>query len=156
MAACLTRRVCLLCISSRVHVSRGVKTTQIRDFSGSKGTPSSEDTKVHVPTERLTVTYSRSSGPGGQHVNKVNTKAEVRFHVHTADWIPEDIRQKVIEQVCPQKISAIIAEASEKPPEPTEEDIALRAARLKKRKEERLKQKKIHSQTKLSRRVDFD
>ncbi|XP_024120766.1 peptidyl-tRNA hydrolase ICT1, mitochondrial [Oryzias melastigma] len=182
MAACLTRRVCLLCISSRVHVSHGVKTTQIRDFSGSKGTPSSEDTKVHVPTERLTVTYSRSSGPGGQHVNKVNTKAEVRFHVHTADWIPEDIRQKVIEQNrnrmnkagellvsselsrsqhrnlsdCLQKISAIIAEASEKPPEPTEEDIALRAARLKKRKEERLKQKKIHSQTKLSRRVDFD
>lgn len=30
---------------------------------------------------------------------------------------------------CVQKISAIIAEASEKPPEPTAEDIALRAAR---------------------------
>lgn len=30
---------------------------------------------------------------------------------------------------CIQKISAIIAEASEKPREPTEEDVALRAAR---------------------------
>uniref|UniRef100_A0A8C7YFL1 Large ribosomal subunit protein mL62 n=1 Tax=Oryzias sinensis TaxID=183150 RepID=A0A8C7YFL1_9TELE len=141
-----------------------------------------QDTKVHIPAERLTVTYSRSSGPGGQHVNKVNTKAEVRFHVHTADWIPEDIRLKVIEKNrsrmnkagellvssevsrsqhrnlsdCLQKISTILAEASEKPHEPTAEDVAVRAARLKKRKEERLKQKKIHSETKQSRRVDFD
>eukprot|EP00064_Thunnus_orientalis_P013608 superscaffoldBa00002246_g13647 len=57
---------------------------------------------------------------------------------------------------CIQKISAIIAEASEKPREPTAEDIALRAARLEKRNKERLKQKKIHSATKQSRRVDFD
>lgn len=82
---------------------------------------------VYAVVERLTVTYSRSSGPGGQHVNKgeysvkecpegsagfwvqdfhptltVNTKAEVRFHVLTADWIPEDIRLKVIEKVCLQ------------------------------------------------------
>ncbi|RVE59237.1 hypothetical protein OJAV_G00186320 [Oryzias javanicus] len=186
MAACLTRRVCLLCISTRVNAARvrvnGVQSTQVKDFSGAKGTPASEDIKVHIPTERLTVTYSRSSGPGGQHVNKVNTKAEVRFHVHTADWIPEDVRLKLIEQNrnrmnkagellvsselsrsqhrnlcdCLQKISTIIAEASEKPREPTEEDVALRAARLKKRKEERLKQKRIHSETKHRRRVDFE
>lgn len=30
----------------------------------------------------------------------VSTKAEVRFHVHTADWIPEDVRQKIFEKVC--------------------------------------------------------
>ncbi|MEQ2242416.1 Peptidyl-tRNA hydrolase ICT1, mitochondrial, partial [Ilyodon furcidens] len=104
---------------------------------------------------RLTVSYSRSSGPGGQHVNKVSTKAEVRFHVNTADWIPEDVRQKIVEKNknrinkagellvtsevsrsqqrnlsdCLQKISAIIAEASVRPHEPSAEDIALRAAR---------------------------
>lgn len=141
----------------------------------------------------------------------VSTKAEVRFHVQTAEWIPEDVRKKILEKVCfhilwvkkyvwlvdvnfihfyscitvnrkysyslcrlfffnfliftphfdvavqnktritkagellvtselsrsqqrnlsdcIQKISAIIAEASEKPHEPTAEDIALRAAR---------------------------
>ncbi|XP_072229222.1 large ribosomal subunit protein mL62 [Leuresthes tenuis] len=141
-----------------------------------------QDPQVHIPIDRLTVSYSRSSGPGGQHVNKVSTKAEVRFHLHTADWIPEDVRQKILQKNktrinkagellvtsemsrsqqrnlsdCIQKISAIIAEASEKPHEPTAEDIALREARLEKRDKERLKQKKIHSATKHSRRVDFD
>ncbi|KAF3704700.1 Peptidyl-tRNA hydrolase ICT1, mitochondrial [Channa argus] len=57
---------------------------------------------------------------------------------------------------CIQKISAIIAEASKKPHEPTAEDVALRAARLEKRNKERLKQKKINSATKQSRRIDFD
>uniref|UniRef100_A0A8C7YGJ0 Large ribosomal subunit protein mL62 n=1 Tax=Oryzias sinensis TaxID=183150 RepID=A0A8C7YGJ0_9TELE len=180
-AACLTRRVCLLSDKMTVARANSLKLMQINAFSVTKWTHA-EDTKVHIPAERLTVTYSRSSGPGGQHVNKVNTKAEVRFHVHTADWIPEDIRLKVIEKNrsrmnkagellvssevsrsqhrnlsdCLQKISTILAEASEKPHEPTAEDVAVRAARLKKRKEERLKQKKIHSETKQSRRVDFD
>ncbi|XP_042364264.1 peptidyl-tRNA hydrolase ICT1, mitochondrial isoform X2 [Plectropomus leopardus] len=141
-----------------------------------------QDTQVHIPVERLRVSYSRSSGPGGQHVNKVSTKAEVRFHVLTAEWIPADIRQKIFEKNknrinkagellvtselsrsqhrnlsdCIQKISDIIAQASEKPYEPTAEDIALREARLEKGNKERLRQKKIHSATKRSRQVDFD
>lgn len=128
------------------------------------------------------------------YLSLVSTKAEVRFNVHTADWIPEDVRQKIFEKVCCssinyvhkndwilicqsetvtikpkqsaltsnilkqnkncinkagelfvtsdlrrsqqrnlseciQRISAIIAKASEKLPEPTAEDIALRATR---------------------------
>ncbi|KAM6951483.1 large ribosomal subunit protein mL62 [Aplochiton taeniatus] len=131
---------------------------------------------------RLTISYSRSSGPGGQNVNKVSTKAEVRFHVNTADWIPEDVRQKIIAmnrsrvnkagellvtselsrsqqrnlRDCIKKISNIIVEASKKPPEPTTENMALRASRLEKRNNERLKQKKINSAIKQTRRVDFD
>ncbi|XP_015211437.1 large ribosomal subunit protein mL62 isoform X2 [Lepisosteus oculatus] len=135
-----------------------------------------------IPLDRLTVTYSRSSGPGGQHVNKVNTKAEIRFHVQTADWIPEDVRQKIIlknknrinksgELIvtseasryqmrnladCLQKIGDIIAEASLKPKEPSEEDKALRKTRLEKMQQDRLKQKKMHSDLKQSRRVGLD
>ncbi|XP_023646449.1 large ribosomal subunit protein mL62 [Paramormyrops kingsleyae] len=138
--------------------------------------------RLAIPMDRLTVTYSRSSGPGGQHVNKVNTKAEIRFHVQTADWIPDDVRNKIIIQNknrinkvgellvtseasrsqqqnlndCLQKIQDIIAEASQKPHEPTEEDIAIRRARLDYMNKERLKQKKIHSVIKQSRKVDFD
>ena len=38
----------------------------------------SSDTRP-VPSSELTVTFARSSGPGGQNVNKVNTKACVRW-----------------------------------------------------------------------------
>ncbi|KAG7263299.1 hypothetical protein CRUP_016483, partial [Coryphaenoides rupestris] len=108
---------------------------------------------THIPLDRLKVSYCRSGGAGGQHVNKVNTKAEIRFHVQTADWIPEDVRQKILElsknrinkagellvtselsrsqrrnlQDCVQKIAALIAEASVRPPEPSPEDLELRA-----------------------------
>ncbi|RXN05237.1 peptidyl-tRNA hydrolase mitochondrial [Labeo rohita] len=138
--------------------------------------------KLSSLPDKLKITYSRSSGPGGQHVNKVSTKAEVRFHVQTAEWIPEEVRQEIllknktrINKVgelivtseisrsqqrnledCLQKISEMIAEASQQKPEPSEEDLALRAHRLEKRKLERLKQKKIHGATKQARRVDFD
>lgn len=36
-------------------------------------------------------------GPGGQNVNKVNTKAEIRFVVEDADWIPSEVRKRLME-----------------------------------------------------------
>ena len=41
---------------------------------------------ISIPIDRITFNFSRSSGPGGQNVNKVNTKAEIRFVVASADW----------------------------------------------------------------------
>uniref|UniRef100_A0A8C2C4X0 Large ribosomal subunit protein mL62 n=1 Tax=Cyprinus carpio TaxID=7962 RepID=A0A8C2C4X0_CYPCA len=140
------------------------------------------DRLSRIPVDKLKITYSRSSGPGGQHVNKVSTKAEVRFHVQTAEWIPEEVRQEILLknktrvnkagelivtsdisrsqqrnlEDCLQKISEMITEASQQQPEPSEEDITLRAHRLEKRNMERLKQKKLHAATKQARRVDFD
>jgi peptidyl-tRNA hydrolase ICT1 len=46
---------------------------------------------------RLEFSYARSSGPGGQNVNKLNTKAEVRFHVPSADWIAPEIRDRLMQ-----------------------------------------------------------
>ncbi|XP_070708443.1 large ribosomal subunit protein mL62 [Pempheris klunzingeri] len=192
MAAHIARRCYLLCRgvnASPLRVKlRSAATTDFKNTFqpsagyGTRGTDTLQDDQLHIPVERLTVSYTRSSGPGGQHVNKVSTKAEVRFHVLTADWIPEDVRRKIFEKNknrinkagellvtselsrsqqrnlsdCVQKISAIIGEASEKPHQPTAEDVALRAARLQRRDKERLKQKKIQSATKKSRRVDLD
>ncbi|KAG1935625.1 peptidyl-tRNA hydrolase ICT1, mitochondrial [Pimephales promelas] len=141
-----------------------------------------DDLLSRIPVEKLKITYSRSSGPGGQHVNKVNTKAEVRFHVQTAEWITEEVRREILLknttrvnkagelivtsemsrsqqrnlEDCLQKISEMITEASRQKPEPSVEDLALRAHRLDKRNLERLKQKKIHAATKQGRRVDYD
>lgn len=52
----------------------------------------------------VSVTYSRSSGPGGQNVNKLETKVDLRFHVKTAEWIPEAVREKILIQVRLNKI----------------------------------------------------
>lgn len=35
---------------------------------------------------------------GGQNVNKLNTKAEVRFHVLNATWMPDEVKQRLFEQ----------------------------------------------------------
>ena len=39
--------------------------------------------------------FSRSSGPGGQNVNKLSTKAEVRFKLADAAWLPADARERL-------------------------------------------------------------
>ena len=49
---------------------------------------------VEIPLDKIEFSYARSSGPGGQNVNKVNTKAELRFHVLSAEWLPMDVRQR--------------------------------------------------------------
>jgi len=41
-----------------------------------------------IPKTLVEVTFSRSSGPGGQNVNKVNTKATLRCLL-SSSWIPE-------------------------------------------------------------------
>jgi len=43
--------------------------------------------RVKVPKESVELSFSRSSGPGGQNVNKVNTKATLRCPANAA-WIP--------------------------------------------------------------------
>ena len=50
---------------------------------------------IAIPRERLTVSFSRSGGPGGQNVNKVASKAEIRFTLAEADWIPPPVRDRL-------------------------------------------------------------
>ncbi|XP_029815937.1 peptidyl-tRNA hydrolase ICT1, mitochondrial [Manacus vitellinus] len=137
---------------------------------------------LDIPMARLTVTYSRSSGPGGQSVNKVNSKAEVRFHLESADWIPEAVRQKMALMhrnkinrhgelivtseesryqmrnlaICLEKIRTMVTEATEKPKVVSKETTQQLIERVEKMNRERLRQKRIHSNIKQSRKADFD
>lgn len=53
----------------------------------------------YIPLNKVQITYSGSSGPGGQNVNCVNTKVDLRFQVANATWLSEEIRTKLTEQV---------------------------------------------------------
>lgn len=47
--------------------------------------------------DQVEITYSRSSGPGGQNVNMVNTKVDLRFKLGSASWIPDAVKAKLQE-----------------------------------------------------------
>ncbi|HEY3403022.1 MAG TPA: alternative ribosome rescue aminoacyl-tRNA hydrolase ArfB [Ohtaekwangia sp.] len=46
-------------------------------------------------TSELKFTTSRSSGPGGQNVNKVNTKVTVAFNVHQSQLLTEEEKETI-------------------------------------------------------------
>ncbi len=50
---------------------------------------------MFIPRDRLQVRFSRSGGPGGQNVNRVATKVEVRFRLDEADWISARVRARL-------------------------------------------------------------
>jgi ribosome-associated protein len=53
---------------------------------------------IEIPEDELEITYARSGGPGGQNVNKVNSKAVLRWSVVTSPSLPEDVRARFIEK----------------------------------------------------------
>jgi ribosome-associated protein len=48
-----------------------------------------------IPVEELGFVYSRSSGPGGQHVNRVETRVTLRFDVGASQSLTETQKQRV-------------------------------------------------------------
>ncbi len=52
--------------------------------------------KLKIPLREFRFQFSRSGGPGGQNVNKVNTKAELRWNVTASPSLPEPVRQRLL------------------------------------------------------------
>ena len=71
------------------------------NFDKSFQTPEDPKSKFlgYIPLEELDITYCRSGGAGGQHVNCVNTKVDLRFNVQNAKWLSEEVKEKILEQV---------------------------------------------------------
>lgn len=129
-----------------------------------------------IPRDKLDIKFVRSPGPGGQNVNKVSTKAELRFMVSEASWIPEPVRERFVElhrnrinkegelviSCCEhrtqqsnlneviQKLSALLEDACFVPKERIETKVPEYAI------EYRLKQKKRRSEIKQSRNQRWD
>jgi ribosome-associated protein len=51
--------------------------------------------KIIIPSSEIQFRYSRSSGPGGQNVNKLSTKAELMFHLTASKAIDEPTKARL-------------------------------------------------------------
>jgi len=52
--------------------------------------------RLQIPLSEFRFTYARSSGPGGQNVNKVNTKATLRWRVALSPSLSQEIRDRFL------------------------------------------------------------
>ena len=56
-------------------------------------------TGLSIPEGELRFTFSRSGGPGGQHVNKVNTRATLFFDVRKSPSLSEEQKALILERL---------------------------------------------------------
>ncbi len=58
-----------------------------------------------IPLREFQFTFVRSSGPGGQNVNKLSTKAQLRWPVMRSTSLPEPVRRRLLVKY-PRRITA--------------------------------------------------
>ncbi|HSR17248.1 MAG TPA: alternative ribosome rescue aminoacyl-tRNA hydrolase ArfB [Ignavibacteriaceae bacterium] len=52
--------------------------------------------KIFIPETELHFNFIRSSGPGGQNVNKVSTAVQLRFDIINSPSLPEQLKKRLI------------------------------------------------------------
>jgi ribosome-associated protein len=52
--------------------------------------------QLQIPLREIRFSFARSSGPGGQNVNKLSTKAVLRWSVATSPSLSEPVRQRFL------------------------------------------------------------
>ena len=51
---------------------------------------------LSIDENEIQIDFIRSSGPGGQNVNKVSTAAQLRFDVRSSPSLPDDVKERLI------------------------------------------------------------
>ena len=51
---------------------------------------------IVIPDRELKFTFSRASGPGGQNVNKVSSKATLHFHAAASPSLPPAVKERLL------------------------------------------------------------
>jgi ribosome-associated protein len=136
--------------------------------------------RLAIPTAELEFRFSRSSGPGGQHVQRSDTRVELLFNVAGSPSLTDEQRARILSrlgnQIDGQGVLRVVSSATRSQLENREEAVrrfqALLASALRQHKrrvatkpsaaarEARLTQKRVRSQHKATRRKvdrsDFD
>ncbi|KAB2622527.1 peptidyl-tRNA hydrolase ICT1 [Pyrus ussuriensis x Pyrus communis] len=160
-------------VSARLsQVNQLLQAAEERALSADKNPP------PKITLDHVTVSFARSGGPGGQNVNKVNTKVDMRFNVEKAYWLSEWVRERILQmeknrinkdgelvisstktrtqkgniEDALEKFQAIIDAASYVPPPPSEEQKKKIAKMAAIGEQKRLKSKKVLSDKKAFRR----
>jgi len=54
--------------------------------------------KIFIPENEIQFNFIRSSGPGGQNVNKVSTAVQLRFDIVNSTSLNDEIKRRLIEK----------------------------------------------------------
>lgn len=72
------------------------------------------NSKLSIPDEEIRFTFSRSSGPGGQNVNKLNSRAILWFDVENSPTLAPyqklKIRQRLVRRISKDGVLQVAAE----------------------------------------------
>jgi ribosome-associated protein len=75
------------------------KPTTIRRNFSSMPAPWTVPKTVSIPEDRLEISFVRSSGSGGQNVNKLSTKVELRLNLNARQsWMPAEVQRRLKEE----------------------------------------------------------
>jgi len=86
-----------------------------------------ENMKIEIPENELEITFARSSGPGGQNVNRRETKVQVRWNIYNSKILDEKQKELIQERLKSQitKEGDIIVESDETRYQPQNREIAV-------------------------------
>ncbi|QEG32956.1 alternative ribosome rescue aminoacyl-tRNA hydrolase ArfB [Bythopirellula goksoeyrii] len=56
------------------------------------------NSRITIPATELAATFVRSSGPGGQNVNKVNSKVVLRWNISDSTALPPEVKSRFLQQ----------------------------------------------------------
>ena len=68
--------------------------------------------RFQVPDGELSWRFSRSSGPGGQHVNTTDSRVELSYDVARSPSLPEDLRAWALERLVGRLVDGVLTVAS--------------------------------------------